>query len=170
MEVSYRKAFSLIELVFVMLVIGIIAATALPRFAGISEDARITKLKAFTGTLNRTVGPMLWSNVQKFEPAQNGRLRDSIAYNTIREGEEIKSIPDEFIDLGSPRTIFLTSCMEVDTVIPKRGDPVGDLTAGKIAGTALLDEKNYALGCVDGSLTSAPRFYLYNETDGLIVY
>ncbi|MFT7880890.1 MAG: type II secretion system protein [Sulfurimonas sp.] len=165
-----RKAFSLLELVFVILIAGILAAVALPRFIGISEDAHITKLQAFVGTLNRSVAPAMWSNVQKKEPAQNGRVGDSLNYHAIREGIELNTIPDEFINLGVPRTIPLANCMVSSTLIPDIGDPVGSLTDGKVAGTAAIGEKTYALGCVDGSLSISPRFYLYNETDGLMVY
>lgn len=165
-----RGAFSLLELIFVILIAGILAAVALPRFIGISEDAHITKLQAFVGTLNRSVAPALWSNVQKHEPAQNGRVGDSLNYNAIREGIELDTIPDEFIGLGVPRTIPLGNCMVSTTLIPDIGDPVGSLTDGKVAGTAAIGGDTYALGCVDGSLSISPRFYLYNETDGVIVY
>ncbi len=170
MLVKNKKAFSLLELVFVILIVGVIASVALPRFVGISDDARITKLQAFTGTLNRSVAPALWSNVQRHEPSQNGSVRNSVNYNTISEGVELDSIPNEFINLGDPRTIPLANCIVSTTLIPEIGEAVGTLTNGKVAGTAVIGGDRYALGCVDGSLIISPRFYLYNETEGLMVY
>jgi len=49
----------MIELIFVIVILGILAAVALPKFVGVSEQAQEGKLKAFVGTLNRTVGPAL---------------------------------------------------------------------------------------------------------------
>ncbi|MDD5359003.1 MAG: type II secretion system protein [Sulfurovaceae bacterium] len=41
-----KKAFTLIELVFVIVIVGILAAIAVPRFAATRDDAEISKAKA----------------------------------------------------------------------------------------------------------------------------
>jgi general secretion pathway protein G len=46
MFVLKRKAFSMIELVFVIVVIGILASVAIPKFAVTRDDAEVTKAKA----------------------------------------------------------------------------------------------------------------------------
>ncbi len=51
----------MIELIFVIVILGILAAVALPKFAGVSDQANAQKCNAFVGTLNRTVGPSMWS-------------------------------------------------------------------------------------------------------------
>ena len=41
-----KKAFTIIELVFVIVALGILAMVALPRLVSSKEDAEITRLKA----------------------------------------------------------------------------------------------------------------------------
>lgn len=43
MQMSSRNAFTMVELVFVIVVIGILAAIAVPKFAATRDDAQITK-------------------------------------------------------------------------------------------------------------------------------
>ena len=57
-----RAGFTMIELIFVIVILGILSAVALPKFIGVSEQAKAGKCQAFVGTLNRTVGPALWSD------------------------------------------------------------------------------------------------------------
>ena len=56
-----RAGFTMIELIFVIVILGILSAVALPKFIGVSNQAHDSKVKAFVGTLNRTVGPSVWA-------------------------------------------------------------------------------------------------------------
>jgi len=58
-----RAGFTMIELIFVIVILGILSAVALPKFIGVSEQAEAGKCKAFIGTMNRTVGPAIWSDM-----------------------------------------------------------------------------------------------------------
>ena len=51
METSSKKAFTMVELVFVIVVIGILAAIAVPKFAATRDDATITKAIATIGSI-----------------------------------------------------------------------------------------------------------------------
>ena len=48
-----RKGFSIIELVFVFVIIGILSAVVIPKFFNLSIEAKEKTLKATIGTLNR---------------------------------------------------------------------------------------------------------------------
>ena len=55
MEISSKKAFTMIELVFVIVVIGILSAIAIPKFAATRGDAIMTKAKATVGSIRSAV-------------------------------------------------------------------------------------------------------------------
>jgi general secretion pathway protein G len=55
MFIKNRKAFTLIELVFVIVVIGILSAIAIPKFAGIADSAYLTKAQDTLATVRNAL-------------------------------------------------------------------------------------------------------------------
>ena len=55
MQASSKKAFTMIELVFVIVVIGILSAIAVPKFSATRDDAIITKARATVASLRSAI-------------------------------------------------------------------------------------------------------------------
>ena len=55
MQTSSKKAFTMIELVFVIVVIGILSAIAVPKLAATRDDATITKAIATVGSVRSAI-------------------------------------------------------------------------------------------------------------------
>jgi len=174
----YSKAFTMIELIFVIIVIGILAVVALPRFSGIADDAHVTRIQSFVDTLNRTTGPSIWSGIQRNVPTAEGSVKHvdvaTIAkYSSLFDVDtatpanvsdaHVKAIPSELTvnadgvtGAGATHDIPLSSCADAVTSIA-----VGE---GLIA-SAKIGNTIYNIGCIDGSLSISPHFFIDDGTN-----
>jgi len=139
-----RAGFTMIELIFVIVILGILAAVALPKFAGVSDQASAAKCDAFVGTLNRTVGPSMWS-----QSITDG-LSGSIATLTSNDYVQTTDIPPE---------CFATPAVAVTstTIIPAAADQNATI------GTATFGSSTYDLTVYDGNLSDSPRWGWFKQ-------
>jgi len=127
-----KKAFTMIELVFVIVILGILAMVALPKFLGVAGQAHEANLKAFVGTLNRTVGPEIWAQ----------HVGDGGSIKAETSAKKYVDIPKEIgHDFG------FGNC--------------GDGTFQKIVESdPNVTGQKYEIDCEDGTASSSPAFIL----------
>jgi len=136
-----RAGFTMIELIFVIVILGILAAVALPKFAGVSDQANAQKCKAFVGTLNRTVGPSMWSEAYDESNNTTGIV------STPTNGASID--PLDHIALGDIPATCLTAAATPLVDGSELFDGATDIKFG---------ESTYTFGFTDGSTSDSPRW------------
>jgi prepilin-type N-terminal cleavage/methylation domain-containing protein len=147
-----KKAFTMIELIFVIVILGILAAVALPKFIGVASQAHEANLKDFTGTLNRTVGASLWS--KSMTEGKAGSIRD---YNSSYGGSKFKALADIPKEIDRT-TIDFGTC---GTNEFNKTNPFAE------ANTTITGVE-YNISCRDGNATTPPAWVLINKDGNCI--
>ena len=136
MNIDNQKAFTMIELVFVIVIIGILAAVAIPKLLNTAETARINTIQAFMGTLRRSISPVLWVN---HLPQDAGSIK-SVDEAELRQ--VYTEVPKGVINF------HFDQCADVNA---SNGSKIADITTEALP----VAEEMF---CIDGDSTHAPRF------------
>lgn len=136
-----RAAFNLIELIFVIIILGILSSVVIVKMGNMANYAKETQLKSFVGTLNRSSGPAIW--LQSIKDGHNG----SVAL------ADYAADLDKYIDMLPNYTL-------APALINCNADGDGIFVSYTFG-------KNYEVHCRDGNRTTSPDFRLYNQTDSL---
>ncbi|MDA3945845.1 MAG: type II secretion system protein [Helicobacteraceae bacterium] len=136
-----KSGFTMIELIFVIVILGILAAVALPKFAGIQGQAEIATIESFAGTLSRTVGPMMWST--SISGGGNGTISGDSDPTTFN-GEPLPHYVDNFPKLLDVATVDFDNCIS------------GSGTAAPFI--EKVDQGTLNIFCRDGNMSNSPRF------------
>ena len=137
------RSFTLIELIFTIVVIGILAAVAFPRYFGIEQQAQKNVAKAFAGTLYRTVGHSFWA--KSLAEKKDGSIK---------------------IDNDGDSSKFFGKSLSEYTTIPKYFDQdsvnFDNCAEPGEKASPFIAKKNgvgeYNIFCRDGNSTNAPYF------------
>lgn len=145
-----KQAFTMIELIFVIVIIGILSAVALPKLTSIFGQSKAAKISAYAGTLQRTTIPPYWS--QSIMAGTKGEINTTVpGSTTVTYGDKIiddLDYPTDFI----AKPVFSTATLEVVGY-----DFNNSNTPTKfIATSKVLNGVTYKLVCSNGSKSIAP--------------
>lgn len=84
---KYSRAFTMIELVFVIVVLGILAAVALPKFSETRNQADIAKGRADVATIRAVIANERQSKVITGSPSYISKLSPSTSSTTLFTGD-----------------------------------------------------------------------------------
>ncbi|NPA66428.1 MAG: type II secretion system protein [Epsilonproteobacteria bacterium] len=134
-----RDAFTMIELIFVIVILGVLATVATARFLAIKQNSEDTVSQSFAGTMTRTVGHSLWS--KSLMQNDNGSLK-------VGNSDKFYGDPlSKYVDIPSyfdSTTVDFSQCVK----------------DGESANPFLQKASNgkYNVFCRDGNATTAPKF------------
>ena len=114
-----KQAFTMIELIFVIVIIGILSAVAIPKMNSMSISAKQANLESFVSILNGTVGSTMWEkSLKSTTVADRG--------DVTKPGFCDKLKPDYLAELPAEITAFSADCkVTVDAAI---ADPATTVT------------------------------------------
>ncbi len=85
-----KKAFTMIELIFVIVILGILAAVAVPKLAATRDDATLTKIAANFMTLYSDLGAYYTAN-GKWPIGNPGHEEDEVVgdWNSVKKNDKL---------------------------------------------------------------------------------
>ena len=168
-----KNAFTMIELIFVIVIIGILAAVAISKYSKMAEQAYISNFVQYESNLNKVVGPTAWVKVVinnngdlSYLPSKDQNLSNYIKILKIfsKNGSKDANLSNTKHDSNiSNNTIDV-----LGNIIPtkcKNGKKPFQLE--KASGTNPFSTKingdTYKIAVCNGTKVRSPIFYIYKN-------
>ena len=159
--------FTLIELIVVIVILGILSATALPRFIDLSSDAHRAKVAAVAGAFSAaaSLAHAAWASKGHTSYIANlaGYMDGSVDFNA--SGYPVETIFTPAMTL--PELIDSSSCVSIWRAILNTSDSIGTAASGnnwQATGNAGAQTCTYTY-LTD---TSATRRFVYSANTGAV--
>lgn len=84
-----KKAFTMIELIFVIAILGVLAIVAIPRLVGSKEDAEITRVRAEIAAIRSSIQTYRGANLLKQKGSGYPNALDEATIKQITNGTKL---------------------------------------------------------------------------------
>ena len=129
-----KKAFTMVELIFVIVILGILAMVALPRLAGSKKDAEITRAKAEIAAIRSAIQTYRGANILAQKGSGYPEKLDKKTIEEITNGTKLGS--NWSVNEAGDR---LTLTIGSDTTTFKYNKDKGSLTCQNSDATTTTD-------------------------------
>ena len=144
-----RKAFTMLELIFVVVIIGILSAIAIPKFATTTNDAKVTKAKATVAAIRNAVATerqqrILRGNFTPIYKLSNASGTDKPIFDAF-DGNTTSTVLQ--YPLQSCETATTEACWR-ETTTGTTGSPVSEYTYNMpMSGSVIFVLENNRFDC-----------------------
>ena len=148
---SQRKAFTMLELTFVIVVIGILSAIAIPKFAATRDDATISKAKTTVAAVRNAVSSERQKRILRGNFDKIFKLtKNSADDNPIFDGfDGNTSAPVLEYPLQSCKDATAQGCWK-ETKTGTKSSPISEYTYKMpVSGSVVFELKNNRFDCKD---------------------
>ena len=150
---TQKKAFTMVELVFVIVVIGILAAIAVPRLAVTRDDAVIVKTRTTVASVRSSIATERQKRILRgeFSPIYKLSAASGNGVSIFNAFDGNTTSPVLQYPLTSCATASSSNCWK-ETVTGASGGPVGEYTFYfSSSSTAVFQLKDNRFECKSGS-------------------